>query len=221
MPALYIIATPIGNLEDITLRACRILREVDIIVAEDTRQTKKLLSHLALHKPLISLHKFSSDQSINHVLSLLQEGKNVAYVVDAGTPGISDPGAYLVQKALEAGISMVPIPGASALTTLLSVAGIPTDKFLFLGFLPRKKGRKTIFKTIAASPYPVVFFESPHRIIKTLQELTNLAEFYCIVGRELTKKFEHIYRGTIPEVITQITQDKVKGEFTVIVQSEK
>jgi len=220
MAALYIVATPIGNLEDITLRACRILREVDIVVAEDTRQTKKLLSHLELHKPLISLHKFSQDQSINRVLSLLQEGKNIAYVVDAGTPGISDPGAYLVQKALEKTISIVPIPGPSALTALLSVAGIPTDKFLFLGFLPRKKGRKAVFAAIEQSPYPVAFFESPYRIIATLQELQALGTFYCVVGRELTKKFEHIYRGTIPEVITQITQDKVKGEFTVLVRKQ-
>lgn len=221
MGTLYIVGTPIGNLQDLTLRAKRILGDVDTVLAEDTRHTKKLLSHLDIHKPLVSFHTFSSYETIERVLSLLAQGKNIAYVTDAGTPGISDPGAYLVQKILEANIPVVPIPGVSALTTLLSVAGIPSDQFTFLGFLPRKKGRQTIFKAIAASPYPIVFFESPHRIIKTLQKLQALGTFYCVVGRELTKQFEHIYRGTIPEVIEQITRDNIKGEFTVIIQSSK
>lgn len=213
------IGTPIGNLADITQRALRTLGDVDLVVAEDTRHTKKLLTHFGLQKPMLSFHKFSLDASIERVIKELSAGKHIAYVVDAGTPGISDPGSYLVNQAAKAGISVVPIPGVSALTTLLSVAGIPTDEFRFVGFFPKKKGRQTFMKEIASSPIPIVFFESPHRIIKTLTQLSTLGNFHVIVGRELTKQFETIYRGTIPEVLPEI-QKQTKGEFTVIIQSE-
>lgn len=215
---LFIVGTPIGNFEDITKRALRILGEADLIVAEDTRHTKKLLAHFSLRKPLVSFHKFSSGQPIERILDELKSGKNVAYVVDAGTPGISDPGSYLVEQILKEQIPVVPIPGVSAPTALLSVAGIPTDRFRFVGFFPKKKGRQTLLKEIQESDEPVVFFESPHRIIKTLEELQKAGDFYVIVGRELTKTFETIYRGTIKNVLPQISK-QVKGEFTVVIQT--
>lgn len=213
---LFVVGTPIGNLEDITQRALRILGDVDLVVAEDTRHTKKLLTHFGLHKALLSFHKFSSDQAIEKIFNELQQGKNIAYVVDAGTPGISDPGSYLVNKLLERGIQVTPIPGVSAVSTLLSIAGINTNEFLFVGFLPRKKGRNTMLEQIKNAPYPVVFFESPHRIIKTMQDFAALGEFHLVIGRELTKQFETIYRGTIPEILPQVEQQP-KGEFTIII----
>ncbi len=220
MATLYIVATPIGNLEDITLRAVRVLKEVQTIVAEDTRQTRKLLIHYGIEKPLFSLHEHSQEAKVAGIIEKIKSG-DVAYVVDAGTPGISDPGARLVQAVLsQEDIQVVPIPGTSSLTALLSIAGIPTDRFLFLGFLPKKKGRATLLRSIAESPYPVVFFESPYRIMKTLEALEKEGDFYCIVGRELTKKFETIYRGKTEEVIEQLKKDKVRGEFTVIVQTQ-
>lgn len=218
MGILYIIATPIGNLEDITLRALRILKEVDVIAAEDTRHTNLLLRRFALQKPLLSLHQHSSASRLNQAISLLKEGKHIGYVVDAGTPGVSDPASDLVEAAVSQDITVVPIPGPSALAALISVAGIPMDKFTFLGFLPKKKGRKSILQKIATSEYPVAFFESSHRIIKTLQELSEVGNLYVIVGRELTKQFETIYRGTIQEVLPEI-QKHPKGEFTVIIKS--
>lgn len=221
MATLYIVATPIGNLEDMTLRALRILKEVGVIAAEDTRRTGKLLAHFEIKKPLISLHEHSDDAKIASVIDRVKSG-DVAYVVDAGTPCVSDPGARLVSTALAQGdIKIVPIPGISSVTTLLSIAGIPTDRFLFLGFLPKKKGRLALLKTIAESPYPVVFFESPYRIIKTVEQLEQMGDFYCIIGRELTKKFETIYRGSIGEVLQQLKGGKTKGEFTIILQAKK
>ncbi|MBI3335682.1 MAG: 16S rRNA (cytidine(1402)-2'-O)-methyltransferase [Candidatus Portnoybacteria bacterium] len=219
--SLYLIATPIGNLEDITLRALRVLKEVDWIVAEDTRQTKKLLLRYHIEKPILSFHEHTSPQKLQEIGEFLLMGKNFAYVVDAGSPALSDPGARLVDEIIKqagARVSIVPIPGPSALTALLSVAGIRTERFLFLGFLPKKKGRRNIIEEIVHSPYPVVFFESPYRIIKTLQDLQGRGDFYAVVGRELTKKFETIYRGSIAEVLEQLEKDKVKGEFTVVIK---
>lgn len=215
MGILFIVATPIGNLEDITLRALRILKEVDLIACEDTRQTKILLDHFNMKKNLVSYHQHSKLTKIDFLISKLKSGQNIALVTDAGTPGVSDPAGVLIAAAFQSKLKVVPIPGSSALTALLSVAGQPTEKFIFLGFLPKKKGRKTLLKKIVRSQFPFVFFESPHRIIKTLEELQKLAgDRFVVLGRELTKKYEEIYRGPISQVLSEI---KVQGEFTVIV----
>lgn len=223
---LYIVATPIGNLKDITLRALEILKEVDFVLAEDTRVTKKLLTHYQIDKPLISYHHHSKLSKVEYILNLLRDGKNLALVSDAGTPGISDPGNRLIASILQSGldVEIIPIPGASAVSTLASVAGFSMDSFKFLGFLPRKKGKNKVLKQILESDIPVIFFESPHRIIKTLQRIQNLITDYgllvtdydFVVGRELTKQFEAIYRGTIDEVLQLLLNDKIKGEFTII-----
>jgi 16S rRNA (cytidine1402-2'-O)-methyltransferase len=225
MANLYIIATPIGNLEDISLRALRILKEVDLILCEDTRVTKKLLDRYQIKKPLLSYHQHSRLKKVDYIISLLKEGKNLALVSDSGTPGVSDPGNKLVKEIVDKlgdKVKIVPIPGPSALTCAASVSGFPMDKFLFLGFLPKKRKRKEILKEILESKYPVIFYESPYRIIKTLNELYLEAKTYnlepkIIVCRELTKKFETIYRGKIDEVIEKIEKSPVKGEFVVIV----
>jgi 16S rRNA (cytidine1402-2'-O)-methyltransferase len=221
MANLYIVATPIGNLEDISLRALRILKEVDLILCEDTRITKKLLDRYQIKKPLLSYHQHSKLQKIDYIISLLKEGKNLALVSDSGTPGVSDPGNKLVNevvKWLSDRVKIVPIPGPSALTCAASISGFPMDRFLFLGFLPKKKKRKEILKEILESKYPVIFYESPYRIIKTLKELGSMnKELEIVVARELTKKFETIYRGKIEEVIKKIEIGPIKGEFVIVV----
>jgi len=210
---LYIVATPIGNLEDITFRALRTLKDVDVILCEDTRQTAKLLSHFDFSKPLISIHQHSSDEKM---LALLKQYENIAYVTDAGTPGISDPGNKLVEKAVELEITVVPIPGVAAITTALSVSGFATDHFMFLGFMPLR-GRTKVFNLIQKSEMTIGFYESPHRIVKTLQALVPIiGDRKVCVCRELTKKFETIYRGPLEKVIPEI-MEKTKGEFTVII----
>ncbi|KKR07547.1 MAG: Ribosomal RNA small subunit methyltransferase I [Parcubacteria group bacterium GW2011_GWC2_39_14] len=210
---LYIVATPIGNLEDITFRALRTLKEVDVILCEDTRQTMKLLSHFQFSKHLISLHQHTSDEKM---LALLKQYENIAYVSDAGTPGISDPGNKLVAKAVELNLPVCPIPGVAAVTTALSISGFQTDHFMFLGFMPLR-GRTKIFNLIKDSDVTIAFYESPHRIIKTLEALKPIVgnRLFCVC-RELTKKFETIYRGTVDEVLPEISK-KVKGEFTIII----
>ena len=220
MGALYIVSTPIGNLEDMTLRALRILKEVDFILCEDTRVTKKLLDHYNIQTLTISYHQHSSLQKIDSIVELLQKGKSLALVSDAGTPGISDPGNQLVKEVAEKlpEVSIVPIPGASALTTLASIAGFSMDRFVFMGFPPQKNKRKKFFQELISSAYPVVFYESPHRIQKTLEELRSLNnKLPIVVGRELTKKFETTYRGTVSQVIEQLQDDSLKGEFVVVV----
>lgn len=216
MATLYIVATPIGNLEDISRRALRILSEVDLILCEDTRQTKKLLDHYQIKTPSISYHQHSKLNKVEYVLELLKQGKNLALVSDAGTPGISDPGNKLIQTVSDL-VKIVPIPGASAVTVAASISGFPMDRFLFLGFPPAKKKRKRFFEEIANSKYPVIFYESPYRILKTLNELRFMNnDLKIVVCRELTKKFETIYLGKIEEVIKEIEKDKIKGEFVVI-----
>ena len=223
MSKLYVVATPIGHLEDISQRAIRILREVDLVAAEDTRVTKKLLFHFQIEKPLISCHHHSSQKEIERLLDLLKAGKNVALVTDAGTPGISDPGGKLIEEVLETSnleAEIVPIPGPNAAVTALSISGFPTDRFLFLGFSPHKKGRKTFFQEVADSEYTVVFYESPHRIIKTLKEMSeheDLKERRIVVARELTKKFETIYRGTALEILEKYEKELARGELTIVV----
>jgi len=221
MGKLYIIATPIGNLKDITLRALETLKEVDLILCEDTRVTKKLLEHYNIEKPVESYHQHSNLNKIEKIKELLKQGKNLALVSDSGTPGISDPGNKLI--GILAGESMsnleiIPIPGPSAIISAAGISGFPMDKFVFMGFPPHKNKRKKFFKEVAEAKYPVLLYESPHRITKTLKELSEFGEFDIVVGRELTKKFETIYRGKISEIISRI---EPRGEFVIIINPAK
>jgi 16S rRNA (cytidine1402-2'-O)-methyltransferase len=217
---LYIVATPIGNLSDITLRALEVLKSVDIVLAEDTRVSKKLFNHHDINTKLISWHQHSDDKEFNKLRKYFEEDKDIALITDAGSPGVSDPGGKLIELVLVnfPDTEIVAIPGASALTAMISVAGIAMDKFLFLGFLPHKKGRQTLMTEIKGSKRPVIFFESVHRILKALEQLSD-CDKQIIIGRELTKKFETIYRGTAKEILEILSSDKskVKGEFVVIV----
>lgn len=237
---LYIVATPIGNLQDITFRAIETLKNVDFILCEDTRVTVNLLNHYEIKRPLISYHQHTDERKVKEIIGLLEDGKNLALVTDAGTPGISDPGNMLIRSVIKSVILseaknplnsnregsfttvqddnlIVPIPGASAIVSALSISGFPTDKFVFMGFPPHKNKRQKFFKEVAAAEYTVVFYESGHRIIKCLQELKeNLdAKRNIIVCRELTKKFETIYRGTVDQVIEKMTDER--GEFVVVI----
>jgi 16S rRNA (cytidine1402-2'-O)-methyltransferase len=225
MGKLYIIATPIGNLEDVTLRALRILKEVDLVLCEDTRQTRKLLDRYEIKTPTLSYHQHSKLQKIEQIIELLRNGKSLAMVSDAGTPAISDPGGKLVEEillALRDGAAIIPIPGPSAVTAAASISGFPTDKFLFLGFPPHKKGRNKFFQRIAESDLTTIFYESTHRIFKSMEELRTAAgERQIVVCRELTKMFETTYRGTVSEVIEKLKADTTKGEFAVVVRAKK
>jgi len=217
---LYIVATPIGNLEDITLRALRVLGEVDTVFCEDTRVTGRLLHHHGVQAKMQSMNARTEERKIAQALSLLEDGKSIAYVSDAGTPGISDPGVRLVARARGAGVHIEAIPGASALTTALSIAGVPTNKFCFYGFLPQKKGRQTALKEIAKAQETVVFYESTHRILKLLRELAEFVPTKQItLARELTKMHEEILQGHAEELLhtLETNPQKQKGEFVVIV----
>lgn len=223
MPTLYIVATPIGNLEDISFRAVRILSEVDAILCEDTRVTAKLLQRYEISKSLISYHSQSKLSKTEKIFGLLEEGKDLALVSDAGTPCISDPGVMLVSQVREKfgeGVKIIPVPGASAVISALSASGLPSSEFLFLGFLPHKKGRETLFKEIAISDRTVAFYESPHRILKTLQSLEKFAPAKkVVVARELTKIYEEMPSGTATELLAHFGThpDTVRGEFVVMV----
>ncbi len=216
---LYIVPTPIGNLEDITLRCLRILKEVDLIAAEDTRHTKRLLNHFAINTPLISYYREKEIERSEEILHRLQQGQNIALVSDAGTPGISDPGAVVVQLLYENGLTVVPLPGPSALTTALSSSGITSTGFLFLGFLPSKKGqRRKLLTSLAASEYPLVLYESPHRIDALLQDALKLfGERQCYWARELTKNFEDLQHGSLSSLLAKSREGKNRGEFVVII----
>ncbi len=221
MSSLYIVATPIGNLADITLRAIDVLRNVDLILCEDTRITKRLLDHYQIKIPTLSYHQHSQIQKIDQIINLLKQNKNLALVSDAGTPGIADPGNQLVElvvRELGDNVKIVPLPGPNAAAAAAGISGFPMDRFLFLGFPPLKNKRKKFFEEIVSSKYPVIFYESPYKILKTLKELGNAdKELKIVVARELTKKFETIYRGNIEEVIKQVENGVVKGEFVVVV----
>jgi len=227
-PILYVVSTPIGNLEDITQRAIRILKEVDLILCEDKRVAKKLLNFYKIEKPLLSYHQHSKIEKTEEIINFLKEGKKVALISDAGTPGISDPGNKLIEKIVEIfkdDILIIPIPGPCALVAAASISGFPTDRFLFLGFLPKKKKRREFLRKIVYSEYPVIFYESPYRVIRTLKEINSLflqvsencGELKVVVCRELTKKFETIYRGNLLEVIEKLENSILKGEFTIII----
>lgn len=222
MSKLYVCATPIGNLKDITLRAIETFKSCDFIICEDTRVTGKLLNSLEIEKKMISMNAFSEKKDLNSLIEKIKEAENVCLVTDAGTPGISDPGTRLVSLIRENEIEIEIIPGASALTAALSGSGFDTSKFLFLGFLPKKKGRKTIFEKIKNTEETIVFYESPHRILKTLEELIEVVPKRKIgIYKEITKIHEEFINGTAAEVLEFLNSnpDKVKGEFVVIIES--
>lgn len=216
---LYIVATPLGNLEDITLRALRILKEVDLIAAEDTRHTRKLLAHYGINTSLTSYHDYSETGKAPALIAQLQAGKNIALVSDAGTPGIADPGYRLVKGAAEAGIAIVPIPGPSTVAALLSVGGLPTDRFAFEGFLPAKSSQRgNTLQHLKGEERTLVFFESPHRVLDTLADIENIfGDRRIALGRELTKMHEKVLRGTVSTVRAQLQEREIKGEIALLV----
>lgn len=217
---LYLCATPIGNLEDITLRCIRILGEVDLIAAEDTRQTVKLLNHFEIKKPMVSYHEHNKMEKGKELVNLLLEGKNIALVSDAGMPAISDPGEDLVKLCIENGINVIPIPGASASLSALIVSGLSTRSFCFEGFLPsNKKEKKEKLQQLAQETRTIILYESPHRIKDTLSDLLQyLGDRRVSLSRELTKKFEETLRGTISEVHSILQQREIKGEFVIVIE---
>ncbi len=225
MGTLFVVATPIGNLEDITLRALKVLGEVDFIACEDTRHSGILLNHYKIKKQLISFHQHSKLQKVDYIIDKIKKGENCALITDAGTPNISDPGGVLIEKAWQNNISVVSIPGVSAVASILSIANFPVNSFLFLGFLAKKKGRQTLLRNLMKAGSlelyeAVVLYESPYRIIRTLQDFQlAIGNKDVVIGRELTKKFEEIYRGKISDAITYYTQKEPKGEFAIIVRT--
>jgi len=216
---LYIVSTPIGNLEDITLRAIRTLKEADFIAAEDTRHSGILLKKYEIDTQMLSYHSYSGDAKLEKILGLLREGKDVALISDAGTPGISDPAYGLIRAAIDEGIKVSPIPGASSALAALVMSGIGMHHFLYLGFLPLKKGRQTLLKSLADEKRTIVLFEAPHRILKTLGDLKEYlgAERSIAVCREITKIYEEAFRGTVEEAISHFTTNKPKGEFVLVI----
>lgn len=219
MPKLYIVPTPIGNLDDITLRAVKVLREVDFILAEDTRTTSFLLRHLGIENKLRSHHKFNEHATVGMVAEAIAAGRDAALVSDAGTPGISDPGFLLVRTCVEAGIEVETLPGATAFVPALVQSGFPCDRFCFEGFLPQKKGRLKQLQALADEPRTMVFYESPYRVVRCLEQLAEVfgAERAVSVSRELTKKFEQTVRGSIAEVLEYFRQNAPRGEFVIVV----
>ena len=220
---LYVVSTPIGNLEDITLRALRVLKEVRIVAAEDTRHTQKLLSHYQIHTTLTSYHDFNKEHKTPFLLQRLREGQDIALVSDAGTPVISDPGYFLITQCVLGGIKVVPLPGASAVLAALSVSGLPSDTFLFEGFLPRRRAaRLKRLDALKAEGHTLIIFESPHRVGKTLVDIKAvMGARRAVLARELTKKFEEILRGTIDDLIRCTETRNLKGEMTLLVAGEK
>ena len=219
---LYIVSTPIGNREDITLRALRILKEVDLIAAEDTRHTNLLLRHFGIQTPLTSYFEGNELKKKEFILSKLKQGDQIALVSDAGTPGISDPGFRLIQTSIENQISIVPIPGPSAVITALSVSGLPTDSFLFKGFLPHKsKKRKDLLKQLEEVKATLIFYESPHRLAESLKDILDvLGDREMALTRELTKIYEEVLRDKVSEIINQIGEKKLKGEITLVISGK-
>ena len=220
MAKLYIVPTPIGNLEDITLRAINVLKEVDIILAEDTRTSSHLMRHLGIEKPMHSHHKFNEHATVGRVVESIAAGKDVALVSDAGTPGISDPGFLLVRRCVEEGIEVVTLPGATALIPAVVQSGFPCDRFCFEGFLPQKKGRMKRLEELSTETRTIIFYESPYRVVKCLEQLAETfgAERRVAVVREITKKFEETVRGTIAEAIAHFKAHEPKGEFVIVVE---
>lgn len=221
---LYLIPTPIGNLEDITLRALRLLQEVDLILAEDTRTSKKLLSHHEIDTPLRSYHAHNEHAVVSSIIQLLESGQTLALITDAGTPGISDPGFLLTRECVKANITVQCLPGATAFVPALAASGLPCDKFFFEGFLPHKKGRQTRLKYLCELPYTFVLYESPHRLVKCLKQLIEFCgeERKASVSRELTKIHEECVTKSLPDLVKYFdTEKKVRGEIVIIVEGKK
>ena len=220
MSKLYVVPTPVGNLEDMTMRAVRVLNEVDLILAEDTRTTSVLLKHFDIHTPMSSHHKFNEHKTVEQVVSRIQQGTTVALVSDAGTPAISDPGFLLVRACVAHDVDVECLPGATAFVPALVNSGLPNDRFCFEGFLPQKKGRQTKFKELAVEERTMIFYESPFRIVKTLEQMAEYwgAERKASVSREISKKFEETVRGTLSELIVHFTENPPKGEFVMVVE---
>lgn len=222
MPKLFVIPTPVGNLEDITLRALRLLREVNLILAEDTRTTSVLLHHYDIHTPMLSHHKFNEHQTVDAIVERLQKGESVALVSDAGTPAISDPGFLLVRACVAADIEVECLPGATAFVPALVDSGLPCDRFCFEGFLPQKKGRQTKLTELAAETRTMIFYESPFRVLKTLEQLAEYlgSDRKAAVSREISKKFEETVRGTLAELVQHFKEHPPKGEFVIVVAGQ-
>ncbi|MCR4995251.1 MAG: 16S rRNA (cytidine(1402)-2'-O)-methyltransferase [Bacteroidales bacterium] len=216
---LYLVPTPVGNLEDITLRALRVLKEADLILAEDTRTSGLLLKHFDIHRPMLSYHKFNEHQTVERIVERLRAGETVAVISDAGTPGISDPGFLVAREASRAGVEVSCLPGATAFVPALVVSGLPCDKFCFEGFLPQKKGRQTRLSQLAGETRTMVFYESPHRVIKTLQQFVEVfgPERPVSVCREISKIHEEVVRGTTTEVLAHFMEHEPRGEFVIVV----
>lgn len=217
---LYIVPTPVGNLEDITLRALRVLREVELILAEDTRTSSVLLKHYDIHTPLRSHHKFNEHQTTEAVVQDLLAGKEIALISDAGTPGISDPGFFLVRAAVEAGVEVQCLPGATAFVPALVDSALPNDRFFFEGFLPQKKGRQTRLKALSELEHTIIIYESPFRLVKTLEQLAEYMgqERRATVSREISKMYEDTQRGTLAELIVHFRQTPPKGEIVICIE---
>jgi 16S rRNA (cytidine1402-2'-O)-methyltransferase len=219
---LYIVPTPIGNLDDITYRAVKILSAVDVIAAEDTRTTKILLDHLQIQKPLLSFFSHNETIRVPQIIEKLRGGLAVALVSDAGTPGISDPAYSIIQACIQNELPVIPLPGPTAFVPVLVASGMPTQSFVFEGFLPHKKGRSTKLAQLKDEPRTIIFYESPHRILKTLQDLQSVfGDRNAVIGREMTKKFEEILRGTLSSIRIVLSSRQIKGEFVLIVSGTK
>lgn len=219
MGTLYLVPTPVGNLEDITTRALRVLRECDLILAEDTRTSGNLLRHFDIHKPMMSYHKFNEHQTVARVVERLMGGETIAVVSDAGTPGISDPGFLVAREAVKAGVEVITLPGATAFVPALVSSGLPCDRFCFEGFLPQKKGRQTRIEALKSECRTMIFYESPHRVVKALQQFAEAfgGERQCSACREISKMHEESVRGTITEVLAHFTENEPRGEFVIVV----
>lgn len=220
---LYLVPTPIGNLEDITLRAIRVLKEVDFILAEDTRTSAKLLQHIQVDKKVYAHHQHNEHKSVPEIIRLLKEGKNIALISDAGTPAISDPGFLLVREAIKNDIELICLPGATAFVPALVTSGLPTESFAFEGFLPVKKGRQTQLLSLQTEKRTMIFYESPHRLLKTLEDFMQFfgAERACSVSREISKIYEETVRGTVAEVKQYFESNTIKGEFVICLGGTK
>ena len=219
MGTLYLVPTPVGNLEDITARALRILRECDLILAEDTRTSGNLLRHFDIHKSMVSYHKFNEHQTVKRVVERLMGGETIAVISDAGTPGISDPGFLVVREAVKAGVEVITLPGATAFVPALVSSGLPCDRFCFEGFLPQKKGRQTRIEELKDECRTMIFYESPHRVVKALQQFAEIfgENRQCSTCREISKMHEESVRGTISEVLAHFMENEPRGEFVIVV----